>query len=324
MEGGGGYDMGNGALSEAYINQTKYIQKEIDLFNSPEMKEYIRVVNNPIVQQEYQLLSRNKEMLEIAQTSSEQFAKMCVSAKKCLNAILPEDILGQSIQMLYSITDMLLPVLQTYYNENLITNFQNLSGVLEEYKLLHYHSKETPDEEVADNERINKKIVTEIYKSGDYHNEKIEKRETAIVTLSPINDKVLKYLSENPEELYKLGNRDFEVIMAEIYNKLGYKVELTKDTRDGGKDIIIRKPEILGDFIYYVECKKYSINNPIGVGIIRDLVGTVNTDRVNGGIIATTSYFTKDAKDLILGKNLRYQIKMHDYEVIRDLLKRIV
>ena len=37
--------------------------------------------------------------------------------------------------------------------------------------------------------------------------------------------------------------------------------------RDGGKDIIIRKPEILGDFIYYVGCKKHEAKDPIGVGI---------------------------------------------------------
>lgn len=49
---------------------------------------------------------------------------------------------------------------------------------------------------------------------------------------------------------------DFEIVMAEIYSKLGYKVEHTQKTKDEGKDIIIRKPEILGDFIYYVECKK--------------------------------------------------------------------
>lgn len=112
--------------------------------------------------------------------------------------------------------------------------------------------------------------------------------------------------------------------MAEIYNKLGYKVELTKATRDGGKDIIIRKPDILGDFIYYVECKRYAANNPVGVGIVRALDGVINMDRVNGGIIATTSYFAQDAKDLILNHNLNFQIKLHDYNMIRNLLNRVV
>ncbi|MCI9127680.1 MAG: restriction endonuclease [Eubacterium sp.] len=81
---------------------------------------------------------------------------------------------------------------------------------------------------------------------------------------------------------------------------MGYKVERTQSTRDGGKDIIIRKPEILGDFIYYVECKKYAAKNHIGVGIIRNLIGTINTDRVNGGVLATTSYFSRDSKKFIV------------------------
>lgn len=72
-------------------------------------------------------------------------------------------------------------------------------------------------------------------------------------------------MSENPRALYQLKSRKFEEVMVEIYNRLGYKVELTKVTRDDGKDIILRKSDILGDFIYYVECKKYSGNKPVSV-----------------------------------------------------------
>ena len=107
----------------------------------------------------------------------------------------------------------------------------------------------------------------------------------------PVNDSVLKFLSENPEELYKLKPREFEEVMAEIYNRLGYDVELTKKTRDGGKDIILRKSDLVGDFIYYVECKKYSSNRPLGIGLVREVLGTIITDKVNGGIIATTFFF---------------------------------
>lgn len=143
-----------------------------------------------------------------------------------------------------------------------------------------------------------------------------------LVTLSPINDKVMKYLSENPDAFYQLSDDDFEIVMAEIYSKLGYDVTRTQSTRDGGKDIIIRKTEILGDFIYYVECKKYAPKRHIGVGIVRNLVGTVNTDRVNGGILATTSFFTKDARKFISDNKWNCQIKMHDYDVIQELLKK--
>lgn len=190
---------------------------------------------------------------------------------------------------------------------------------LENYRLLYLPSN-YPDEENVANREINSKIVDNIFSiDPEYHEEK-----STIITLSPINDKVLLYLSKNPNVLYQLKDREFEAVMAEIYNKLGYEVELTKATRDGGKDIIIRKPEILGDFIYYVECKQNAPKRPIGVGIIRNLIGTISTDRVNGGILATTSYFSPDVKKFIDDNNYNFQIQMHDYDVIRGLLDRVI
>ncbi len=187
------------------------------------------------------------------------------------------------------------------------------------YRLLYLPSN-YPDEENVANREINSKIIDNIFcVEPENHKEK-----STIITLSPINDKVLLYLSKNPNALYQLKDREFEVVMAEIYNKLGYEVELTKATRDGGKDIILRKPEILGDFIYYVECKQNAPKRPIGVGIIRNLIGTIDTDRVNGGILATTSYFSSDVKKFIDDNNYNFKIQMHDYDVIRGLLDRVI
>lgn len=183
------------------------------------------------------------------------------------------------------------------------------------------HNDNISDEELEVNE-VDQKIIAEIFQPDTEKTIDIE--ESPIITLSPINDQVLKYLSENPESFYQLTDDDFEVVMAEIYSKLGYDVTRTKATRDGGKDLIIRIPEVLGDFIYYVECKKYNPKRPIGVGIIRNLVGTINTDRVNGGILATTSFFTRDAYEFISGNKWNFQIKTHDYNVIRNLLNRVV
>lgn len=176
-----------------------------------------------------------------------------------------------------------------------------------------------------DNDNIkdtNKKMLENIFTTNEHSTD--TGQESSIITLSPINAEVLKYLSENPETLYQLSGGEFEIVMAEIYSKLGYDVTRTKVTRDGGKDLIIRKPEILGDFIYYVECKKYDVKRPIGVSIVRNLIGTVNIDKVNGGILATTSFFSQDAYELISDNKMQYQIKMHDYDKIRNLLNKVV
>lgn len=141
-----------------------------------------------------------------------------------------------------------------------------------------------------------------------------------IIVLSPINKRILNYLLNNPQELYNLTRESFEIVMAEIYAKLGYNVERTQATHDGGKDIIIRKSEFLGDFIYYVECKKYSPQNHIGVGLVKEFLGTIDTDRINGGIIATTSFFSLNAKKFIFNNKYDCIIQMHDYDKIRELL----
>ncbi len=144
--------------------------------------------------------------------------------------------------------------------------------------------------------------------------------DSPIIVISPINKRILDYLLSNPQELYNLSSENFEIVMAEIYAKLGYNVERTQATHDGGKDIIIRKSESLGNFIYYVECKKYSPQNHIGVGLVKEFLGTINTDKINGGIIATTSFFSLDAKKFIFDNKYDCIIQMHDYNKIMELL----
>lgn len=199
---------------------------------------------------------------------------------------------------------------------------QSLSNLLSGYSLAHVYPKDTSEEERKQIEDTDKKIIGEIFRPEPAKMKK--DKDSAIIILSPINDEVLKYLSENPEAMYQLTGSEFEEFMAEIYRRLGYEVTRTQETRDGGKDIIIRKPEILGDFIYYVECKKYAADRKVGLGIVKGFLGTIDVDRVNGGILATTSFFTRDAREFITEEKLNYQIKTQDYNDIRNLLNKVV
>jgi len=147
--------------------------------------------------------------------------------------------------------------------------------------------------------------------------------DSPIIVCSPISKNIFHYFCKYPERLSSLTPDDFEAMMAEIYNKLGFQVERTPATHDGGKDIIVTKPTDFGDFIYYVECKKYSPQRPLGVGIVRQFSGTIEADRVNGGFLATTSYFSEPAKAFITEHNLQCRIKLHDKNYISELLKNI-
>lgn len=195
-----------------------------------------------------------------------------------------------------------------------------IEGFAQRYNIIHVHSEDITEEEKTEEEEVSQRLLNEIFLPDT---EKQIVTESPIITVAPINDEVLRYLRDNPEEWYKLSSSKFEMVMQEIYTKLGYTVERTKATRDGGKDLIIRKPEVLGDFIYYVECKKYAPNRPIGLSIVQRLKCVMDTDKVNAGIIATTSFFTRDAKNFILDNKYDCQVKLHDYDTINGFLKKV-
>lgn len=179
------------------------------------------------------------------------------------------------------------------------------------------YPEEMDEEEKDDVINTDNIIINEIYSP-----EVQDIRHDSQIIILPINDKILKYFRDNPQEFYNLKSRQFEEIMAEIYKRLGYNVELTPETRDGGKDIILRKSDMVGDYIYYVECKKYSVNRPVGLGIVKEFLGTIVADKPNGGFIATTSFFSKDARQFIEKENLNSQIILHDFNRIQSLLNQ--
>lgn len=107
-----------------------------------------------------------------------------------------------------------------------------------------------------------------------------------------INDDLMCYIAQEPMSMYELSPREFEKIIAELFKKLGYEVELTKQTRDGGVDIYIAEKTDLGKFLFLVECKHYAPNRPVGIEVIRNMYGVLgmNKRKPTGGIIATTSH----------------------------------
>lgn len=241
------------------------------------------------------------------------FAAMCATVAQTYNPVFM-----QLEQITNAIRQAFAPYeeLQSSIRAAFSTLAESVGSIT--YPILNLYQDDVSLEEKAEINNANEKIISEILQPDQEKN--IDLTDSPIIVLSPINDRILKYLSENPSAFYKLSDENFETVMAEIYSRLGYDVTRTQSTRDGGKDIIVRKAEALGDFIYYVECKKYAPCRHIGVGIVRNLIGTVNTDRVNGGILATTSFFTRDARKFVLDNKLNFQIQMHDYSRIQKLL----
>lgn len=139
-----------------------------------------------------------------------------------------------------------------------------------------------------------------------------------ITGVTIINASLLKRAKDDPKIIDNISSREFEEMVCELLDKQGYNVKLTKQTRDGGKDIIVVQKSVLGEFCIYVECKKYDKSNPISVKLVRELYGTVMADDATAGMIITTSYFTRDAKEY--RDKIKHRMTLKDYN---DLIQEI-
>lgn len=136
--------------------------------------------------------------------------------------------------------------------------------------------------------------------------------------IGTIDDEVKKYFKKYPHRLYDLEPRKFEELVASIMEDLGFTVELTKATRDGGTDIIARIKTAVTDFVTHIECKRYAANNKVDVGIIRNVMGVHHLRKPAKSIIITTSFFTKDA--IKEAKGFEHHLDLKDFNDIKDLL----
>lgn len=97
-------------------------------------------------------------------------------------------------------------------------------------------------------------------------------------------------------ELYQLHPADFEVYVAELYKRLGYKTQLTKQSGDDGIDIFAKK---YGKQ-YVIQVKKTI--RLVGSPIIQKLYGSMGHARADYGICVTLGSYSTQARYFAAGK----------------------
>mgnify|MGYP002853922773 CR=1 FL=1 len=106
---------------------------------------------------------------------------------------------------------------------------------------------------------------------------------------------LIEQIKRDRSVIYRISDRQFEELVAEVFQRNGYTVELTPAIKDGGKDVIATRNINGVSICLYIECKHYDPSDPVGVGIVRYAAGVRSHDRVNKAIVVTTSRFTRGA-----------------------------
>jgi HJR/Mrr/RecB family endonuclease len=178
-----------------------------------------------------------------------------------------------------------------------------------------------PSKEIAETKLItlaSQLEVTGIINEDLYTDNDLSTPDFSVIT--SIDDEVKKYFKKNPEKLYSISPRKFEELIASILEDMGFNVELTQATRDGGRDIIAHVRNAVCSYLTHIECKRYAADNKIGVGIIREVIGVHHLRKATKSIIVTTSFFSKDAiKEAATMEN---QLDLKDFHDIKSWLSK--
>jgi HJR/Mrr/RecB family endonuclease len=146
-------------------------------------------------------------------------------------------------------------------------------------------------------------------------------RKSALHVLDVVDINLYKLIVKQPELLKTMDWRIFELLLADILKTLGYDIELTKATHDGGIDLFAVKGDSeFGVHRYLLQAKRYK--NKVQVEPVRSLLFLHNQYRATKSCLATTAHFTKGA--WILANNYKWQLELKDYEEIYRWVKRVL
>lgn len=134
---------------------------------------------------------------------------------------------------------------------------------------------------------------------------------------------MISEIKKEPRLVYSLEWRDFERAMALVFEEIGFNVELTNASHDGGKDLVLLcisvedgrpKPHK-----YYVELKHWKEGAKVDSRLVKKLLEVTVRESANGAVfIATSGFATNIQNDKI---NLDRKLHLGDLSTIHSLCK---
>lgn len=149
--------------------------------------------------------------------------------------------------------------------------------------------------------------------------EKPEKGKSIVVVSDLVGKKLIVYYHQKPDDLKSIDRRKFEELVAELFQGFGYDVELTQQTRDGGKDIIAVRRKLISEK-YLIECKRPDEGGYVGVSPVRELLGVKSIESATKAILVTTAHFSKDAQ--ILFEKKQWELEGKDYNGLWEWIEQ--
>jgi len=114
----------------------------------------------------------------------------------------------------------------------------------------------------------------------------------------------------------KYSPREFERFIAELFTKMGFKVELGPGVKDFGADIIAKR----GTDSVVIQVKKWRTGHNIGAKEVQKALGSMWKFKANKAIIITTSDFTIYAEEQAKGA----PIELWNYRILCEMIENYI
>ena len=126
---------------------------------------------------------------------------------------------------------------------------------------------------------------------------------------------VFKYRTEDTWR--DMTPREFEFGVGDVFASLGYRVNVTKESSDGGVDIILTK----NGQTTYVQCKHYATTTPVAAHEVREFFGVCMQKHFNG-IFVHTSNLTSSAQEFVSEPGVKRYLKIVSLSQLISLEKK--
>ncbi len=163
-------------------------------------------------------------------------------------------------------------------------------------------------------------LLENITKLNELFSDKQPAPSFLIESMKSLNQAIIEELTRKPSLLEDMHPRHFEELVAEMLASLGWEVELTATSKDGGYDIFgISNSKDNSKSTWLIECKRYARSRKVGIEIVRSLYGVKADVNEDNAMIVTTSGFTSGAKNFAAGK---FDFHLKDHKNLVDWLKQ--
>lgn len=129
-----------------------------------------------------------------------------------------------------------------------------------------------------------------------YRIERAYKSSTSAVVqaVTELSRTLARLVAKNPTYLDEIEWRDMERMLATVFEKVGFSVELTPPAKDGGRDIILTCVVSGEGKRYFVEVKHWPCGKRVGTQKLKDFVHVLAREQADQGLyIATYGYASK-------------------------------